>query len=104
MAFFFNLKLSGNFSVTLLNPPHVLIKLKYDLDYCHSPLFDISVESPINCSYMDLFPRTSAVFFSHRILYGLGSLFGHPLQVNNTTTVGSRLSVARVLVEHDITK
>ncbi|KAL0914774.1 hypothetical protein M5K25_015153 [Dendrobium thyrsiflorum] len=32
--FFFNLKLSGEFSVTLLDAKHVLIKLINDLDYC----------------------------------------------------------------------
>ncbi|KAH0450523.1 hypothetical protein IEQ34_021215 [Dendrobium chrysotoxum] len=30
---FFNLKLSGDFSVTLLDPMHVLIKLTNDMDY-----------------------------------------------------------------------
>ncbi|KAL0918752.1 hypothetical protein M5K25_010783 [Dendrobium thyrsiflorum] len=59
--FIFNLKLYGNFSVTVLDPRHVLIKLEKDL-YC------------------------SCIF------------------VNNAIAVGSRLSVASVLVELDITK
>ncbi|KAH0470307.1 hypothetical protein IEQ34_000030 [Dendrobium chrysotoxum] len=64
--FFFNLKLVGDFSVTLLNPKNVLFKLVKDLDYCRvfshqsyfmrnyymkltkwSPLFDVDMESPI---------------------------------------------------------
>ncbi|KAL0926297.1 hypothetical protein M5K25_002514 [Dendrobium thyrsiflorum] len=65
--FFFNLKLSGNISITLLDP-------------CHT------------------------AFFSTRILYCLGSLFGRPLQVDNATTIGSRPSIARVLVELNIIK
>ncbi|KAI0522527.1 hypothetical protein KFK09_004906 [Dendrobium nobile] len=32
--FFFNFQLIGDFSVTVLNPKHVLIKLLNDLDYC----------------------------------------------------------------------
>ncbi|KAL0908235.1 hypothetical protein M5K25_022720 [Dendrobium thyrsiflorum] len=45
-----------------------------------------------------------AHLFYPRILHGLGSLFGRPLKIDNATAVGSRPSVARVLVELDISK
>ncbi|KAL0903436.1 hypothetical protein M5K25_027816 [Dendrobium thyrsiflorum] len=38
------------------------------------------------------------------ILYCLDSLFGHPLEVDNATVIGSRPSIARVMVELNITK
>ncbi|KAL0927250.1 hypothetical protein M5K25_001413 [Dendrobium thyrsiflorum] len=63
--FFFLLKLSGKFSVTLLNSKNILVKFTNDLDYCRvfshrsyfvgncymrlvkwSPLLDIDIESP----------------------------------------------------------
>ncbi|KAH0464982.1 hypothetical protein IEQ34_005085 [Dendrobium chrysotoxum] len=55
-------------------------------------------------SYLGLFPNLRAHLFSPHILHGLGSLFGLPLKIDNATVVGSRPSVARVLVELDITK
>ncbi|KAH0464936.1 hypothetical protein IEQ34_005039 [Dendrobium chrysotoxum] len=42
--------------------------------------------------------------FSPCILNGLGSLFGRPLKTDHATTCGSRPSIARVLVELDVTK
>ncbi|KAI0531474.1 hypothetical protein KFK09_001029 [Dendrobium nobile] len=120
--FFFNLKLNGEFSVTVLNTNNVLIKLKNDLDCCRvfahrsyfvnncymklvkwSPHFDVCVEShiiPIWISFSNLRPH----LFSSRILQGLGSIFCRPLKTDNTTTNRTRPSVARVLVELDITK
>ncbi|KAL0921149.1 hypothetical protein M5K25_008193 [Dendrobium thyrsiflorum] len=68
-----------------------------------SPLFDISAESPIILIWIS-FPKLQPHFFSHRILHGLGSLFGRPLQIDNATAMGSRPSVVRVLVEIDVTK
>ncbi|KAL0909441.1 hypothetical protein M5K25_020313 [Dendrobium thyrsiflorum] len=120
--FFFNLKLSGEFSVTLLDSRHVLIKLRCDMDYCcvfvhrsyfvnncfmklteWSPFVDISEESPIVLVWVS-FPNLRPHFFSPWILHDLGALFRHPLRTDNATTVGSQPSVARVLVELDITK
>ncbi|KAI0499219.1 hypothetical protein KFK09_020122 [Dendrobium nobile] len=69
---FFSLKLQSDFSVTVLNQMHILIKLPH--------------------------------LFSPRILHALGSLFGTPLKVDNATSVGSRPSLVRVLVELDISK
>ncbi|KAL0909928.1 hypothetical protein M5K25_020838 [Dendrobium thyrsiflorum] len=120
--FFFRLKLNGDFSVTLLNPSHVLIKLFNDFDYsrvfshksyfvynCYmkltkwSPLFDIGEDSPIVPIWIS-FPNLRPHMFSPRILHAMGSLFGRPLQVDHATSVGSRPSVARVLVELDVSK
>ncbi|KAL0914945.1 hypothetical protein M5K25_015337 [Dendrobium thyrsiflorum] len=120
--FFFKLKLFGEFSITVLNNKNVLIKLRNDLDYSHvfshrayfvgncfmklckwSALFDVSVESPIIPIWVS-FPNLRPHLFSPRILHGLGSIFGRPLRLDNATANGSRPSVARVLVELDITK
>ncbi|KAL0908480.1 hypothetical protein M5K25_022977 [Dendrobium thyrsiflorum] len=120
--FFFNLKLNGEVSVTLLDPSHVLIKLANDLDYCRvfchrsylvyncymkltkwSPLFDVSVESPVIPIWVS-FPQLRPHLFSPRILHGLGSIFGKPLKIDTAISAGSRPSVAHVLVELDITK
>ncbi|KAI0494929.1 hypothetical protein KFK09_025075 [Dendrobium nobile] len=120
--FFFNLKLSGDFSVTLLDQSNVLIKLANDLDYgrvfahrsyfvygCFmkivkwSPTLDLSEESPVVPVWIS-FPGLRPHLFSSRILFGLGSVFGRPIQTDNATAVGSRPSVARILVELDISK
>ncbi|KAL0923494.1 hypothetical protein M5K25_007553 [Dendrobium thyrsiflorum] len=61
--FFFNLKLNGEFLVTLLDSSHILIKLANDLDYCSKP------------------PK-----------------------IDSAISIGTRPSVACVLVELDITK
>ncbi|XP_020696925.1 uncharacterized protein LOC110109999 [Dendrobium catenatum] len=120
--FFFNLKLSGEFTVTILNPNNVLIKLANDLDYgrifahrsyfifgCFmkiikwNPYLDLSEESPIVPVWLS-FPELHPHLFSPRILFGLGSIFGRPIQSDNNTAVGSRPFVARILVEMDISK
>ncbi|KAL0908782.1 hypothetical protein M5K25_023291 [Dendrobium thyrsiflorum] len=97
--FFFNLKLNGDFSVTVLNPKHVLIKLLFKW----SPSFDVEVESPIFLIWVS-FPNLRPHLFSLRILHELGSMFGCPLKIDHATSSGSRPSVARVLVELDVTK
>ncbi|KAL0906918.1 hypothetical protein M5K25_025450 [Dendrobium thyrsiflorum] len=114
--FFFNLKLNGECSVTVLNPRHVLIKLVDDLDYCRvfsyrsyfvnncymklvkwSPTLDVKVDSPIIHIWIS-FPQLRPHLFSPRILHGLGSIFGRPLKTDNATSTGSRPSIARVLM------
>ncbi|XP_028551955.1 uncharacterized protein LOC110104437 [Dendrobium catenatum] len=120
--FFFNLKLNGEFSVTVVNKNNVLIKLRNDLDYyrvfthrsyfvnnCYmklvkwSPHFDVCVESPIILIWIS-FPNLRPHLFSSRILQGLGFIFGRPLKIDNATANGTRPSVACVLVDLDITK
>ncbi|XP_020683296.1 uncharacterized protein LOC110100216 [Dendrobium catenatum] len=120
--FFFILKLSGDFSVTLLDQANVLIKLDNDLDYARvfahrsykifgcfmkvikwSPVLDLSEESPIVPVWLS-FPGSLPHLFTSRILFRLGSIFGRPIHTDNATASGSRPSVARVLVEIDVTK
>ncbi|PKU71627.1 hypothetical protein MA16_Dca004469 [Dendrobium catenatum] len=120
--FFFNLKLNGEFLVTLLDQKHFLIKLKNDLDYCRmffhisyvvfnyfmkltkwSPLVDIGVESPIIPIWVS-FPHLCPHLFSPRILHGLGLFFGKPLKIDTTTFICSRPSLGCVLLELDVTK
>ncbi|PKU74762.1 hypothetical protein MA16_Dca004953 [Dendrobium catenatum] len=120
--FFFNLKLKGDVSVTVLNKRNVLIKLFNDLDYCRvfthrsyfvnncfmklikwSPTLDVETESPVVPIWIS-FPNLRPHLFASRILHGLGRVFDNPLKTDNATSTGSRPSVARVLVELDVSK
>ncbi|KAH0468378.1 hypothetical protein IEQ34_003411 [Dendrobium chrysotoxum] len=91
---FFNLKFSSKFYVTLLNHRHLI---KWTL------LFDLSKESPVVPIWI-FFPELWPYLFSGRILFGLGSLFVHPLQTDNANASRSRLSVTHILGDLDITK
>ncbi|PKU72689.1 hypothetical protein MA16_Dca017700 [Dendrobium catenatum] len=71
--------------------------LKWSMD------FDIHAESPICLVWLSL-PNLRIHFFDIKILQAIGSLFGRPLQVDQATTNKTRPSVARILVEIDITK
>ncbi|KAL0906731.1 hypothetical protein M5K25_025248 [Dendrobium thyrsiflorum] len=89
--FFFNLKLNGEFFVTVPNRKN------------WSPSIDVDVESPVVpiwVSFTNLRPH----LFSPRILQGLGSIFGRPFKIDHATSIGSRPSVARILVELDVSK
>ncbi|KAL0912359.1 hypothetical protein M5K25_018325 [Dendrobium thyrsiflorum] len=120
--FFPNLKLSGSFHIGLLDPRHISIHLTNDLDYSRifsrrayyvqgcqmrllkwSPDFDVNKESPIAPVWIS-FPNLRLHFFNSQILFGLASIFGKPLQTDQATASISRPSVARVLVELDISK
>ncbi|KAL0919118.1 hypothetical protein M5K25_011193 [Dendrobium thyrsiflorum] len=120
--FFNNLKLSGFFSIGLLDSRHVAIQLSNDLDYSRvfarrayyinscqmrllkwTPFFDIKEESPIVPIWIS-FPNLRLHFFNSAVLHALGSIFGRPLQTDQATAARTRPSVARVLVEVDITK
>ncbi|KAL0909763.1 hypothetical protein M5K25_020660 [Dendrobium thyrsiflorum] len=68
-----------------------------------TPYFDINIESPTIPIWVS-FPNLRPHLFSPRILHGLGSLFGRPLRTDNATSNGTRPSVARVLVDLDVTK
>ncbi|KAL0904564.1 hypothetical protein M5K25_026691 [Dendrobium thyrsiflorum] len=113
--FFGNLKLSGFFSVGLLDSRHVAIQLSNDLDYSRvfarrsyfinacqmrilkwTPFFDIHEESPIVPVWIS-FPNLRLHFFNPKVLHALGS-------TDQATASRTRPSVARVLVEIDITK
>ncbi|KAL0927754.1 hypothetical protein M5K25_001961 [Dendrobium thyrsiflorum] len=68
-----------------------------------SPLVDVGVESPVISIWVS-FPNLRPHLFSPRILFGLGSIIGRPLKVDNASSVSSRSFVAHVLVKLDITK
>ncbi|KAL0928089.1 hypothetical protein M5K25_002329 [Dendrobium thyrsiflorum] len=120
--FFVNLKLSGTFSVGLMDQRHIAIQLSNDLDYSRifarrdyyilgcqmrllkwSPDFDVREESPIVPVWIS-FPNLRLHFFNHQVLFALASIFGRPLQTDQATSAISHPSVARVLVELDVTK
>lgn len=120
--FFYNLELSAGFSVSVLDSRHVLIKLLNDLDFSRvfahrsyyvfnclmkllkwSPKFDVKEESPIISIWIS-FPDLRPHLTTHRILHVLGLIFGKPLQIDQAIAAGTRPSVAKVLVELDITK
>ncbi|KAI0524341.1 hypothetical protein KFK09_003708 [Dendrobium nobile] len=120
--FFLSLKLSGFYSVGLLDARHVAIQLSNDLDYSRvfarrsyfilnyqmrvlkwTPFFDIKEESPIVPIWIS-FPNLRLHFFNSKVLHALGSIFGRPLQTDQATASKTRPSVARVLVEVDISR
>ncbi|KAI0522363.1 hypothetical protein KFK09_004742 [Dendrobium nobile] len=68
-----------------------------------SPSGDIGDESPIVLIWIS-FPNLHPHFLSPHILHRLGLLFCNPVKVDNATVMGYRPSVARMLVEIDITK
>ncbi|KAI0498740.1 hypothetical protein KFK09_019632 [Dendrobium nobile] len=68
-----------------------------------SPNFDVREESPIAPVWL-AFPNLRLHFFNTQILFGLASVFGRPLQTDQATASLSRPSVARILVELDVTK
>ncbi|KAI0504096.1 hypothetical protein KFK09_015043 [Dendrobium nobile] len=119
---FLSLKLSGFYSVGLLDARHVAIQLSNDLDYSRvfarrsyfilncqmrvlkwTPFFDIKEESPIVPIWIS-FPNLRLHFFNSKVLHALGSIFGRPLQTDQATASKTRPSVARVLVEVDISR
>ncbi|XP_028548136.1 uncharacterized protein LOC114578815 [Dendrobium catenatum] len=120
--FFFILKLIGDCSVTVLNHRNVLLKLVNNFDYCRiffhrsyfvnncymkvvkwSPYFNVEVDSPVVPIWIS-FPFLRPHLFTLRILVVLGSLFGRTLKSDTANVYGSHPSVARILVEFDITK
>ncbi|KAI0508077.1 hypothetical protein KFK09_014211 [Dendrobium nobile] len=120
--FFYSLKLFGSFNIGLLDPRHIAIQLSNDLDYSRifarrsyyiqgcqmrllkwSPDFHVREESPIAPVWI-AFPNLHLHFFNSHILFGMTSVFGRPLQMDQATVSLSRPSVARVLVELDATK
>lgn len=68
-----------------------------------SHLFDINPESPI-VSFCISLPHLRFHLMNHHIIFVVGSIFGRPLQIDQATASLTRLSVARVSVELDVTK
>ncbi|PKU85717.1 hypothetical protein MA16_Dca018572 [Dendrobium catenatum] len=106
----------------LLDSKHIAIQLFNDLDYSRvfarrsyfilncqmrifkwTPFFDVKEESPIVLIWIS-FPNLRLHFFNTKVLFALGSIFGRPLKTDQATASRTRPSVARVLVEVNITK
>ncbi|PKU85020.1 hypothetical protein MA16_Dca017189 [Dendrobium catenatum] len=68
-----------------------------------TPFFDVHEESPIVPIWIS-FPNLRLHFFNPQVLHAIGSVFGRPLQTDQATASRTRQSVARVLVEVDISK
>ncbi|XP_028550231.1 uncharacterized protein LOC114579536 [Dendrobium catenatum] len=68
-----------------------------------TPLFYVREESPIVPIWIS-FHNIILHFFNAKVLFALGSVFGRPLQTDHATASRTRPSVARILVEVDITK
>ncbi|PKU87424.1 hypothetical protein MA16_Dca008520 [Dendrobium catenatum] len=68
-----------------------------------TPDFDVHHESPIVPVWVS-FPNLRLHFFNSQVLFGLASILGRPLQTDQATASVSRPSVARILVEVDISK
>ncbi|KAI0529274.1 hypothetical protein KFK09_001821 [Dendrobium nobile] len=68
-----------------------------------TPDFDVRHESPIVPVWVS-FPNLRLHFFNSQVLFGLASILGRPMQTDQATTFVYRPSVARILVEVDISK
>ena len=117
--FFTSLSLKGNWQVSLLDKRHVLIKLSLEEDYTRlwirqswsvqgfnmrvfkwSPQFRCNEESPVVPVWITL------PYLPVHLVYCKSALFsiGKPLWVDHATATLNRPTVARVLVECDVSQ
>ncbi|PKU72822.1 hypothetical protein MA16_Dca020262 [Dendrobium catenatum] len=68
-----------------------------------TPFFDVKEESPIVPIWIS-FPNLKLHFFNPKVLHALGLIFGRLLQTDQATVARTRPSVARIVVEVDISK
>ncbi|KAH9684248.1 hypothetical protein KPL70_013486 [Citrus sinensis] len=121
--FFASLGLLGKSQISLLDNRHVLINLHVEEDYtrlwvkqtwyvCGSAMrifkwttdFLCSEESPVVPVWIS-FPYLPIHFVQCKeALFSIASAIGQPLRIDQATASLSRPSVARVLVEHDVTQ
>ncbi|KAL0908199.1 hypothetical protein M5K25_022677 [Dendrobium thyrsiflorum] len=103
--FFFQLKLDGEFSVTILNNKNIIVEFSLIDPILFNGLCILTLMwNLLSFRFEISFPNLRPHLFSTRILQGLGSIFGRPLKTDSATANGTRPSVARVLVELDVTK
>lgn len=121
--FFNTLRLKGTFKVSLLHNRHVLIQLDVEENYSRlwvrqtwyingsamrifkwTTDFRCSEESPIVLVWIS-FPYLP-VHFMHckEALFSIASAIGKPLRIDQATASLARPSIARVLVEYDVTQ
>lgn len=121
--FFTSLGLKGNAQVLLLDPKHILINLELKEDYsriwirqfwcisgCTMRIFKWTTnfrcyeESPIVPVWVS-FPFLPIHYIQCKpALISIASAIGKPLRVDHATTAVIRPSVARVLIEYDVSR
>ncbi|XP_020595915.1 uncharacterized protein LOC110035921 [Phalaenopsis equestris] len=119
--YFDGLKFKGAWKVGFLDGRHILINLSRDEYYARifskqsiliegipmkllkwTPDFDPNKELPIVPIWFKL-PGIKLHFFNHKVLFNIGKALGRPLKLDGPTFNLSRPSVARILVERNIT-
>ncbi|XP_068659390.1 uncharacterized protein [Aristolochia californica] len=118
------LKLKGEWSVTLLDPSHVFLRLENQLDMVHvwarkrwfikgslmkvfkwSPFFRTSDrEEPSLAAVWVSFHSLPVVLFQEEFLFKIAGLVGKVLAMDGATRKMTRTNVARVCVEVDLLK
>ncbi|KAH9750076.1 hypothetical protein KPL70_005587 [Citrus sinensis] len=121
--FFVSLGLKGNSQISLLDNRHILIKLSLEEDYSRiwvrqtwyvngrgmrifkwSKDFRCETESPIVPVWVSL-PRLPVHFIHCKAaLHSIAAAIGTPLRVDHATATVNRPSVARILIEYDISQ
>ncbi|KAL0304186.1 UNVERIFIED_CONTAM: hypothetical protein Sradi_6286700 [Sesamum radiatum] len=121
-SYFSRLGLRGAFSIGVINVKHVLIKLQNEEDLSRvwlkqilfiegfpmrlfkwTPDFNPKIESPIAPVWIRL-PELPVHLSQKKSLFGIASLVGLPLKLDEATANGFRPSMARICVELDLLK
>ncbi|KAL9424510.1 hypothetical protein AB3S75_031602 [Citrus x aurantiifolia] len=121
--FFVALGLKGNVDISLLDPRHILIQLYLEEDYTRiwlrqswfidgramrvfkwSTTFHSSEESPIVPVWVSLPFLPVHYMKCKEALYSIAATIGKPLRIDHATAAVSRPTVARVLIEYDISR
>ncbi|KAL9461919.1 hypothetical protein AB3S75_004838 [Citrus x aurantiifolia] len=121
--FFVALGLKGTVDISLLDPRHILIQLYLEEDYTRiwlrqswfidgramrvfkwSTTFHSSEESPIVPVWVSLPFLPVHYMKCKEALYSIAATIGKPLRIDHATAAVSRPTVARVLIEYDISR
>ena len=121
--FFVALGLKGNVDISLLDPRHILIQLHLEEDYTRiwlrqswfidgramrvfkwSTTFHNSEESPIVPVWFSLLFLPVHYMRCKEALYSIAATIGKSLRIDHATAAVSRHTVARVLIEYDISR
>ncbi|XP_068658207.1 uncharacterized protein [Aristolochia californica] len=118
-----NWALKGKWSLTLLDPSHILVRLENDDDmlliwtrqkwtieghlmkvFKWSPKFPFSKRETSMAAVWVSFPFLPLVFFQQELLISIASLVGTVVAVDGQTKNLSRTDVARIWIEVDLSK
>ncbi|KAL0361197.1 UNVERIFIED_CONTAM: hypothetical protein Sradi_3804200 [Sesamum radiatum] len=121
-TYFAKLGLRGAYSIGVINVKHIIIKFSNEDDFSRvwlkqimflngfpmrifkwMPDFNPRIESPITPVWIWL-SELPVHLFHKKALFGIASLIGTPLKLDEDTTDGLRPSVAWICVEIDLTK